>query len=903
MTIRGYSSITGTNQPLVVLDGVPLSNNFVASADFLSGGASSSSRNADIDPATIENIEVLSGLSATVLYGEDGRNGVVLISTFDGSRQRKQGTDVTFRQSLARVSVSNLPKYQNQYGNGYYQNFGWFFSTWGPSFDSQNEQVFGGDFSSLDDEGVLLRHPYLSGRQFASQYPGQTFDQYRYQAYNSVDEFFQSGLSSQTHVSLEHRREQSLLQASYGLSADEGFTPRLEDGQRSNYYRRQSLSLAYLTDITSRLTLSATARLIQSERRTPPAAPASGFGTIGRQVPSLFSDVFYTPRSVDLYGLPYQSQLDGSQTYYRLFSQIQHPLWTLHNTSDTEDVSRIITSGQAAYQLSPAIEIKFRASLDAYSQSFERFINRGGSQLPDGQYATSSTSNSVENYLLTLHLQKQLSGTLSLTAVAGGSILSERFTSQSILSENQFIFDQIGHQNFSATTATTRSQNENLLGIFASGVLAYKDFMYLTLQARNDWTSTLERGNRSILYPSVSLAVVLSDALDLSRTSALDYLKVRAGLGSSAGYPDPYQTRTALALTTRAFVTNDGEILNTTQISNRLGNIDLEHETHTEIELGLDARLYERIDLSISAYTKRSDDLIVDLPLDPATGFTQTTVNSAALSTQGVEVSLGYRSLPSRFQWWSRLQFFTARTIVEERPSGTDQILIAGLPDVGNYAIEDQPYGVLQGTKFLRQGDDIVINSQGYYEVDSEIGIIGDPNPDFNLALQTGFRIGPVSVQALVGYVHGGDILSATTSQLLVRGLTTDTQDGREVPVVLDGVRGDGTPNDIQIYSGDAYWARYFSAREGQIFDGTTVRLREVSVSYDLPSIDLGFLEVSDASFSIMGENLFVKAINFPEGINPDPEVLSTGVGNGQGLDFTTGPASKRISCNLVVKF
>ena len=267
--------------------------------------------------------------------------------------------------------------------------------------------------------------------------------------------------------------------------------------------------------------------------------------------------------------------------------------------------------------LTDNFSLLYRLSLDNYDQRNTRYINKGGPRQPDGEFTTVNTTNFLSDQILNLNYNFQLNSRFSLDGIVGFNSRREVKRVLVTVSENQFIYGLFTHQNFIEHQNFSFLQEENTMGVYVTTTLDYSKYVYLNLQARNDWTSTLEKANRSVLYPSASLSFLASDAIDAIGSSGLvDLLKLRVGYGTSAGYPDPYRTRNFLGSSTNDFVTTDGTILNTNTVSNLLGNRELKHELITELEFGMEGRfINNRLGVDLSLYNKQSDDLIVDLPL------------------------------------------------------------------------------------------------------------------------------------------------------------------------------------------------------------------------------------------------------------------------------------------------
>lgn len=898
--IRGYSSITGTNQPLFVVDGVPFNSQTNTSNNFINGGATASSRFLDIDPNNIKEISILKGLSATVLYGEAGRNGVILITTkgggIDDSGDANKGFEVSVSQTLAQTEVANLPNYQNQFGGGFSGNFGWFFSNWGPSFDIRG--------SNGIDENGQVGHPY-DQPQYNDDFPEYIGERYDYKSYEAAENFFEKGFTSNTSIAINKNFNGGGFSATYSYLNDNGFLPERADGSSANQYKRHNFGLGAFATLANGLTARGTFNYVTTDRISPPASIGFGSNPAGA---SLFANLIYTPRSIDLNGLPYESPVDGSMVYYRRGSAIQNPRWTLNNAWDSEVVNRYFGSFNLNYEIGDWGMLVYRVGLDEYTQSSNRSVNRGGSQVPDGEFSTLGWRTSITDHIINLQYDFQLSENFSIDGVVGTNFRKDQSDLTGTRSTNQFVFGLLNHQNFQTTNAFSQTTTENTIGAYATATIGFRNFLYLNLQGRNDWTSTLEKENRSVFYPSASVSFVLTDAIQsLQGSTTVNFLKLRVGYGTSAGYPNPYQTRNTLNTQTKAFQAPSGSVINTNSISNRLGNPNLTAEKHTELEIGIEAKfLQNRIGLDFSWYDKQSKDLIIDLELDPATGFTNTTVNAAEISNSGVEIGLNLVPIKGEFTWDMTLNYTRNRNIVESIREGVDQVLVDGYSNLGNFAIPGEPYAVIQGLPFERNDEGrLLVGADGNYVPGGEIAVIGNPNPNYNANWINNLTYKGFSLGWQFSYTDGGDIYSVSTATMLARGLTEDTNVDRFLPLILPGVSAvdEVTENDYQGYIGDYFFRAYFFADEGTIFDATVIRMREVSLSWQLPAKWLENSGIGRASIIIAGENMWYNAPNFPEHVNYDPDVLSLGVGNGRGFDYITGPTAKKYGVTLNLTF
>ncbi len=897
IVIRGYTTISGSNQPLFVVDGVPFNTSTNAQGDFAGGGLGTSSRFLDLDPNNIENISVLKGLAAAVLYGEQGKKGVILVTTKNGSKKaRNFGIDVS--QSVFFNKIASIPTYQDNYGNGFDQNFGFFFSNWGPRFPgSGGTGLFGPD---------SVQHPFdrLADPTLYSQFPEYHGKQYAYKAYADPTNFFRTGVVSTTSLNIGGSRDNVSYNANFSYTNEEGFLP-------GNTLTKINGGVGINANVTSKFNINTTMNVATTDMETPPLSTGNGSGASGSGI-SVFADVLYTPRSIDLMGLPFEAPNDHRSVYYRSGNDIQNPRWTAKYSRQTDFVNRFYGQSSFTYSITDDFNFLYRIGLDRYDEFQEYWSNRGGVQgviSQQGVYRTVSASNTIWNHDFIATYNRNLNESMSLNLVAGGQIRQDRYAQDGIESQNQVVFGLINHNNFinhaavSFNGAQLQYEEENIRqGLYAQATLAYNDYLYVNLAGRNDWSSTLEEANRSLFYPSASVSFVPTTAFGIESDN-LNFLKVRVGYGTSAGFPSPYSTRNTLFSDARAFVDANGNVLTVNAASTRLGNPNLKPELQKEFEAGVEAQLFnKKLGIDLTLYTRDTEDLITDAPLDPSTGFGVTRINIGKLNTKGIELALTATPvrLNNGFQWDIVANWSLYRSVVEELGGGLEQVQIAGFSDIGNWAIVGKPFNVIQGSKIERLNGERVVDSNGDWLFSDDIGIIGDPNPDWTSTLINTFSWKGLTLSAQLEYRYGGDIYSTTTRTMLARGISKDTDFDRDQTVILPGVLQDGTPNNIQTSIGTAFFNNIgFGPTEVSIYDGTTIRLREISLGYAIPASILGKTPIRSASISLLGQNLWYKAVNFPKYMNFDTDVLSTGVGNGLGLEFLTGPTSRRYGVSL----
>ncbi len=911
--IRGYSSITGSNQPLFVVDGIPFNADTNNDRGFTSGGATASSRFLDLDPNMIKEVSILKGLSATVLYGEAGRNGVVLVTTKNGDiGDIDKKFEVSVSQSVFATRVSGVPETQQGYGNGWQNDASNAFSNWGAPFggtDVFNTHVNGitnGGSYRLDENGTIV-HPY-SIANFASAFPELADQRIPWEWQDNLNGFFGQGLVNQTSLNISNKLGQSsAVNFSYSYLYDEGFVP-------NNNLDKHNLGAGFTTELGNGIKVNTNMNIMFYDRNTPPAAPIYSSNPISGA--SLFSNVLYTPVSHSLYvddPWPHINAADGfSSVYYRSNNSIQNPRWTSENINDNEKMRRFWGATNLRYDLTKNLFLTYRLGVDSYTQRQRYSINKGGVQVPDGSLNTSERLNFITDQVANVNYDYYVTDDINLSGIVGINLRREQLERTFANSTEQFVYGLLTHNNFVTHSNFSDKFIENTIGVYGTVTAGYKNFLYLTASGRNDWTSTLEPGFNSIFYPSVSVSFIPTDlAPAMTNGGYLNYLKLRLGYGTSAGYPNPYQTRSVLGSRTNDFVTQGGTTININTIDNVFGNPELRPELLTEIELGVEARfLNNRVGLDLSLYDKSSSDLIIELELDPSTGYTESTINSAELENRGIEIGLNINPIQTKNFGWNFTTNFTRNiSNVIQISEGIDKVLIDGLSFLGNFAIPGEQYGVIEGSRIRRTDDGIpIVGGDGLYQADPEQGIIGNPNPDFIMNFINSFNIMGVTFRAQIDWQQGGDIWAATASTLTSRGIAGETGFDRFIPVIVEGVieNPDGTyrPNDIQVSANNHYWRDagvWFD--ENRIIDATNVRLREVSLSYSLPKKALANLPFGGVAITFSGQNLWYNAINFPKSLNFDPEVLSLGVGNGQGFDFVTGPTSKRFGGTLNFTF
>ena len=920
VTIRGLSSFSGSNQALFIVDGIPFSNdtNTQRSGDNEDGfvsGATQGSRFLDLDPNNIASVEVLKGLAAATLYGTQGKNGVILITTKAGAAGASgpKKTEITVSQSFFTNEYASLPDYQQQFGNGFDQNFGWFFSNWGPSFDREGVSGWGRQ-TAIDDQGTL-EHPYSTTSVAATRaaFPEFQGARYEWRPYNSVEEFFQPGFVTNTSINVAGSTTDgnTSYNVNVGYLDDKGFTP-------GNSLNRINVSIGGRSQLSNNFTVTGTMNYARTDYRTPPIASSRGNGTDGL---SVYGNILFTPISVDLMGLPFQNPIDGSSVYYRDGNDIINPRWTAANVTYRQLTNRFNWNVSMAYQLNDNLNVTWRTGLDFYNERNINGSNKGGVEFNDaifGFYDTYDNNNTIWDHFFSVNGNYDISEKLGLTFTAGATARQDSFDQSGVASTGQIVFGIKRHFNYENQLPIQFSQKRNIVGVLGQATLDYDDYLFLNVSARTDWVSNLTTENNNKTYPGVSLSFLPTNAFSgLRSENGINFLKIRASYGTSATFPTGYPTVNVVQQNILRFNDPSGGPITTNQVDGFRANPDLKPELLEELEFGFETRLWKnRISLDFTYFNRVTNDLIVDQPLPPSTGFTQTQNNIGEIKNEGIEADLGIDIFNGEnFSWNSRVNFFANNETVTQQDE--DFIAYAGSLAEGlelfrgsNAAIEGESLGTIVGTAIARdENGNALINSAGNYveieqRADGSVPIVGDAIPDYTMNFINTLRYKNWNFGFQVNHIKGGDILSSTVASLLGRGLIVETAD-RLNTYILPGVsQATGEPNDIQINNSTYYFTNLlFGPTETRIYDASVIRLQEISLGYTFPSKWLEKTPFGSLTITAQGFNLWYDAYNTPDGANFDPNVQGVGIGNGRGFDFINGPSSRRYGVTLRASF
>lgn len=893
INIRGLNTLTGNSQPLFVVDGVPFDNATHLQAGFTFGN-NAPNRLLDIDPNNIENVSILKGLSATTLYGESGRNGVILITTKNGATD-KQKSEVTVSQSYTTTKAI-LPEYNDKYGGGFDLSVGIaFFSNWGGAFK---------------DPPTIVAH-YLDKAALNAAFPEYKGAPYEYKFYNSVPRFFRTGTIKNTAVNAAGSTGKLNYNVNYSYTDDQGYVI-------NNRMFKNTFGMGGAMKVNDKLRVVGALNYVNTDIASPPTSDSYGNNPSNT---SVFGNVFYTPTAVALMDLPYENPLNHSSVYYRNGNDIQNPRWTLYNSANTNKTTRVYGNVQANFEIIKGLNLSYKIGYDNYAEAQSYSQNKGGVFFNTGILRTSSGVNTFWYNSAVATFNKRLGSDVNIDITAGFDSRSRKYSQTGQTSSEQLVYGILNHENFvnhsvfseDGGSSLNYTVEEFVQGAYGQANVGYRDFVFLNFGGRNDWSSHLEAANRSAFYPNVGISFIPSSMIEaLKKSKNINYLKFRLGYSTSANFPSTfYDTRPSLAIATRVFVTSSGTAVNVNSFPSKLPNPDLKAEKPSEIEGGIEGKFIDnRLDLDLTFYRRINKDQILRRDIDPSSGYTYQQINAGQLRNKGIELVLGYTVIRNKSWNWNLRTIYTLnRSLVTDIPADIKQLALAGYSNFGAFAKNGYSAPVIMGNAFERDPKTglKIVGSDGNYINTNDIFVIADPEPKYRVTGISTLSYKAFTFRVQMDYVQGGKMFASTPDALLGRGVTADTKFDRALPLILPGVKEDGTPNDIQISATQAYFTNNIpggGSFESGVYDQTAVRIREMSLSYAVPQNIISKTPFTSLSFSISGSNLWYYAPNFPKYIHFDPEASSgTGVGNGRGLEFLSGPSSRRIGASIKVTF
>lgn len=906
--VRGSTSINGNNDPLFVIDGVPIDNSEDGNTV---DGVDQSNRAIDINPNDIEQMTVLKGAAATALYGVRAANGAVIITTKKGVAGRPR---VTLSTSYSADQYNKLPERQSTYAQGRAgadldgdglgdpnyrgpETFEGF--SWGPAISSL-------EYDGDSEYGFNQNGRLVPAGTVNNGIPARAYDPYT---------FFKTGSTYDVNLAIQGGSEKINYYISAGRLGSTGIVPNAD-------FQRNSFRLTTDAFLTDKLSVGFSANYINSggsriQRgsnlngvmlgllRTTPTFD-NGNGLEGQEAAD----------AVSTYELA-----DGSQRSYRA-GVYDNPYWTANKNPFNDAVNRLIGYASAKYEFTDWLALSYKLGTDFFTDrrlgAFDLNIYKpAGAVFNAGSvYQSFRESRDMNSDFLVL-LSPKLTDKLGLNLTLGQNIFDTRVADQFSNGTDISIPNFYNISNAANVTTGDDFAQKRIFAVFGTADLSYDDYLFLNLTARNDWSSSLPKDNNNFLSYSASLGFAFTELLDLPSNSFLQYGKLRASYGKVGNDAPIYSTTNYF---NQAFSGGDGFItgiefpaygVNAFEQSSILGNANITPETTTSYEVGAEFKfLKDRLGFDITYFSSESKDQIIEVQLPATTGFTDFVQNAGVITSKGIEL-VAYGTplkLGDKFRWDIDLNFTKIENDVDSLAPGIEDIFLEGFTATSSRVVAGQPYGAIFGSGYQKDDDgNTLIGADGWPIQDPETNVYGDPNPDWTMGLRNSFTIlEGIKLTALLDIRQGGDMWCGTCGVMNYFGTTKETGDRRNDVVVFEGVLADGTPNNIPValYDSDSginYYTRYGfgGLTEQNIYDTSWIRLREVSVGYDVPAKMLNNMPFERLNLTLTGRNLWLNT-NYP-GI--DPETNLTGSSNGIGLDYFNMPNAKSYNVSLRATF
>ena len=918
IVIRGFKSLTGNNQALFVVDGVPIDNSNTTSTNVAQGTGGYDYGNAasDINPDDIESINVLKGAASTALYGSRAANGVVIITTKKGRKSQGIGVTASVGYTVGSIDKSTFPKYQTQYGGGY----GLFYedpterflfrdingdgkddlvvpmgddASWGAKFDP-NLQVY--DWRSFDPSSPLFgkSSPWVA-------------------AQNLPDKFFNNSTTFNGSVGLEGGGENGTYRVSYTRFDQTGILP-------NSSIQKNSFAFSGTQDFSKKLTATTSINFIRQDAK---GRYSNGYSD---NIMSSFRQWYQT--NVDILDLKSAFDRTGQNITWNWADPSNlkpiywdNPYWQRANNFQTDWRNRIFGNVALTYKITDNIDILGRVTLDTYSELQEErvavgSINNNGT----AKYDRFDRNFREMNYDLFVNYNKEFSETFSLKGLIGANIRHAQTGSVFAATQGGLVVPGLYSLSNTVSPISAPSESYSQIyqeGIFASASLGYRNELFLDITARRDVSSTLPVANNTYFYPSISGSYIFSNKLSES-WAALSFGKLRLN------YAEVGNTAPALSLlNTYSKPTNvngdtrdsfGGQTLFSTSAT--LNNPDLKPERTKSIEAGLEMKFVKnRLGFDVSVYRTLSVDQILPVSVSKTTGYDRKFVNAGTIENKGIELSVF--AVPVQFKdfsWRVNVNYTMNRNKVVELFDGVSNLQIASFQGgVTLNAAVGEPYGLLRGTDFVYKDGQKVVLPSGYYAQSDATSLIGNVTPNWKMGVTNTFNYKGLSLNFLIDIQQGGSVYSLDRYYGLATGLYADTTplNDKGSPVrnsnaegggyINPGVLADGTPNTRRV-SGENYGLFGYRRNPTSLFiyDASYVKLREVTVSYKLPNNLFGGSQfIKGAVFSVVGRNLWIISKNLPYA---DPEDGITS-GNISGFQSGVYPSVREIGGSLKFSF
>lgn len=887
MLIRGNNSISGNNQPLFVIDGVPIDGADYNTSETARGAGGYDYGNlvGDINPDDIESISVLKGASASALYGSRAANGVVLITTKKGKKQ--PGYGVTITSTLGFERVNKLPKLQRLYGGGSSPDFAnitingndYLYpdmntdESWGAKYDGQ-QVVTWYDLAKWEAGGKV-------GDITTSEWKAPDHD---------VEDFFETGVSLTNTVSIENSTSRVRSRVSFTNTTLTGYMP--------NSSMKKNVVNASFIGYSADRHLVTESNITYLNQRAK-GRPETGYSD--NNVMERF--VQWGHRELDMKQLKEMYLMpDGTQGAWNRTdwndptpAYSNNPYWSVYKNYEEDSRNRVFGNIGVRWEMD-WLKVGYKANLDFFADRQEERSAVGSCE--ESSYSEYRRQKYELNHEFLVSLNHRFGESFTANLNLGANIMHSNY---SLLSGETVggiaINDFYNLKNsFSSALAQNRKLRKSINSLFASFSLGWKDFLFLDGTVRNDKSSTLPSDNNSYTYPSLTASFIFSDLIG---KPWLTYGKLRAGIAKVGNDTDPYSLISTYTQYTNLDSTTPGYIL-----SNTLNNADLKPESTGSFEVGLEMSfLRDRLGFDFTFYKSTTTDQIIPLSISGTTGYTYKYVNSGEIENKGIELAVhGTPVKTGIFTWNTSITLASNKNKVVELTDGVDYYRITSAPfkvEIG--ARKGDPYGCIMGTDFIYDDKgNKVVGKDGLYEATDGNVNLGSIYPDFTGGWLNSFNIWRFDASVLLDFSKGGHWFSTSKMWGMYSGMLEETAENgiRENGVVVDGVKEDGTKNDIVAEAQDYCEGFYNGPAAQNVMKSDYIKLREVTLGYNFPFTDSNF--VKSLRLSAYGRNL---AVWGPDVKHWDPEASVTSSGNVQGIEGAALPGLANFGFSVSLKF
>ena len=879
ITIRGSNSINGDNNPLFVVDGVPVSSddrggspNVGTLANAASPGLDLGSVINDINPDDIASISVLKGPNAAALYGSRAANGVIVITTKHGaSSGSKLRMALNSTYTLARPS--KYMDWQNQYGQG-----------------------SGGQFAFVDGRGGGVNDGY--DQSYGPRMSGQPIPQFDSPVVNGVrqatpfiphpdnaNSFFQTGTDFSNTFSVSGGTDDANGRFSMGNTEIKGVIP-------NNTFRTLTGDLAGNFRLGSRLNMTGSVQYVQSQAHN---RPGQGYNT------SILEQFIWFGRQVNMSELKAQQYDANGNLYNWNYNFHNNPYWLQYDNPEYDNRNRLIGNVSAVYNVSSWLTATLRGGQDYYNWNINRDFAAGNIQYSDPNYAgafsNANQSNTESDVDLLLTAVNSITTHLAFNGLVGGTLRRTSFGSSNVSTPGISVPGIYNVSNAAITpTLNQFASDQRVNSVYGSGAVTWDDWWTVEATGRTDWSSTLPANHNSYFYPGVNTSIVLTNALPQLKSDFLTYAKVRGAYARVGSDATPYQLETVFQGSSTKF----GSLPMFT-LSDNLANAHLKPEQTTSAEVGVELAFVDsRVTLDASYYNKQTKNQILNLTIPPTSGYFTQAINAGQISNKGIEASVVVTPLRSShgLNWRSTFNYAANRSMVVALTPGLTTVVLGTQRSASTTATVGQPYGELTGYTFLRDAAGNLLTQNGM-PIRGPQAVLGNVNPNWVGGWNNELAMGPFSASILFDIHEGGQFFSNTNMMCDQSGMCANTLRGREVDwnnpgIVVKGIdQTTHQPNTINVTS-EQYFQSLWLINQAYTYNDTYVKLRELRLAYDLPRAVAHRLNADAVTVALVGRNLWTQT-KVP---NIDPE-FTYGTGNSQGLEFAPMPTNRTIGLSV----